>query len=70
MNTMDTAPLNDLLDRLPSDIPKQPFKSAAELDAFWRWCDAGQGPNPDPEPDWDEHLKAINASRRKGLPGV
>lgn len=70
MQTIDTAPRNDLLARLPADIPKRPFKSAADLDAFWRWCDARQGPNPDPEPDWADHLKAINASRRKGLPGV
>lgn len=49
---------------------KRPFKSAADLEAFWRWCDARQAPNPDAEPDWDDHLKAIDASRRKGRPSV
>ena len=65
MNTMDTAQRNDLLDRQSLDRPKQPFRSAANLDAFWRWCDARQGANPDPEPDWEEHLRAIAASRRQ-----
>ena len=49
---------------------KRPFKSAAGLEAFRRCCDARQAPNPDAEPDWDDHLKAIGASRRKGLPSV
>ena len=45
-------------------------KSVADLESFWRWCDARQGADPVREPDWDDHLRAINASRRSGLPGV
>lgn len=70
MDTMDTAQRSGLLAQLPPHIPKHSVKSAADLDAFWRWCDARQGTNPDPEPDWIEHLRAIDVSRRKGLPSV
>ena len=52
------------------DAPQRPLRSNADLEAFWRWCDARHGPDPAPEPDWDDHLRAINASRQRGLPGV
>ena len=41
-----------------------PFRSPAELEAFFRQCDALDGPAV--EPDWDEHLAAIEESRRRG----
>ena len=40
------------------------FESEAELEAFWRECDAQ--PGPEREPDWEEHLKTIDAARRSG----
>ena len=50
------------------------FQSAEELQEFWKRCDAMAGPEPETgpgrEPDWEEHLKAINESRSKGLPDV
>ena len=44
------------------------FQSAEELQEFWKRCDAMAGPGR--EPDWEEHLKAINESRSRGLPDV
>ena len=44
------------------------FESAEELQEFWKRCDAMAGPGR--EPDWEEHLKAINESRSRGLPDV
>ncbi len=44
------------------------FQSAEELQEFWKRCDAVAGPGR--EPDWEEHLKAINESRSRGLPDV
>ena len=41
----------------------RPFASAAELDAFFRECDALAGDGR--EPDWDEHLRAIDESRSR-----
>ena len=43
---------------------EKPFESEADLQAFWRECDAQAG--PEREPDWEEHLKVINASRSSG----
>ena len=40
----------------------------AELEEFWRWCDSRQ--DGDREPDWEEHLRTMAESRRKGLPDV
>lgn len=42
----------------------RPFASAAELDAFFRECDAREGEGR--EPDWDEHLRVITESRGRG----
>ena len=44
------------------------FQSAEEMQEFWKRCNAVAGPGR--EPDWEEHLKAINESRSKGLPDV
>lgn len=42
----------------------RPFASAAELEAFFRECDAREGEGR--EPDWEEHLRAIDESRSRG----
>ena len=65
MEPTDTAQHSGLLTPPPPDARQRPVKSAAALDAFWRWCDARHGLNPAPEPDWEDHLRAIAASRRQ-----
>ena len=42
------------------------FRSVADVDAFFAECDARQSPGV--EPDWEEHLAAIDRSRRRGRP--
>ncbi len=42
----------------------RPFRSPADVERFFRQCDALGG--ADTEPDWDEHLAAIDESRRRG----
>ncbi len=42
----------------------EPFASVAELEAFFRECDARKGEGR--EPDWDEHLRIIAESRSRG----
>ncbi len=42
----------------------EPFSSSAEMEEFFRACDALDGPAN--EPDWNEHLKTIDASGRIG----
>lgn len=39
--------------------------SAEELREFFRQCDARQG--AEREPDWEEHKRAIEASRMQGM---
>lgn len=46
----------------------RPFESPADLEAFFRACDALEGPAR--EPDWREHLAVIEESRRKGSSGT
>lgn len=46
----------------------QPFRSPAEMEEFFRECDALDGPPS--EPDWEEHLVAIDQSRRRGGSGT
>ena len=41
-----------------------PFSSPTEMEDFFRACDTLDGPAS--EPDWEEHLRAIDASRRAG----
>ena len=54
------------------DVPMQPdgvalrgnvksFESDEDLEAFFRECDAIEG--PEREPNWGEHLAVINESR-------
>ena len=43
-------------------------KSVAELEAFFRRCDALEGTGV--EPDWDKHLGVIAESRRRGASGT
>ena len=57
-----------LRDVLPPERREKRFESAEELQEFWKRCAAVAGPGR--EPDWEEHLKAINESRSRGLPEV
>ena len=49
------------------DKPAQ-FKSREEIYAFFREISGQDG--PEWEPDWDEHLRNMDESIRKGLPDV
>lgn len=40
------------------------FESPAQLDEFFRECDALEG--PDREPEWEQHLMVMDESRRRG----
>lgn len=40
------------------------FESPAQLDEFFRECDALEG--PDREPEWEQHMKVMEESRRRG----
>ena len=53
--------------RLAEQQQSQPFESPADLEAFFRACDALEGPGR--EPHWEEHLAAIDESRRRGSAG-
>ncbi len=44
--------------------PSDPLESTADLDAFFRTCDAFEGPMV--EPDWEEHLMVINETLERG----
>jgi len=50
--------------RLRQQQQSDSFKSPADLEAFFRGCDALEGPAR--EPDWHEHLDIIDKSRRQG----
>ena len=51
-------------ERLNRQQRPAPFASPAEIDAFFLECD--DLPGPCLEPNWDQHLTAIDASRRRG----
>ncbi len=51
--------------RLAEQQKSQPFESPADLEGFFRACDALGGPGQ--EPDWEEHLAVIGRSRRRGF---
>ncbi len=51
--------------RLEEQQRSHPFESPADLEAFFRACDALDGPAR--EPEWDEHLAVIEESRRRGI---
>lgn len=40
------------------------FESPAQLDEFFRECDALEG--PEREPEWEQHLRVMDESRRRG----
>ena len=44
------------------------LEAREHLQRFFEECDAREGPGV--EPDWDEHKRAIEASRIKSLPNV
>ena len=50
-----------LSDRLEEQQRTEAFDSPADLEAFFRKCDALEGPTL--EPDWHEHLDMMAASR-------
>ncbi|MCY4581795.1 MAG: hypothetical protein OXE50_03195 [Chloroflexi bacterium] len=43
---------------------RRQFSSPDELEEFFRWCDALDG--PETEPEWSEHLEIIGRSRSAG----
>ena len=47
--------------RLEEQQRSHPFESPADLEEFFRACDALEG--PEREPDWQEHLAVIAKSR-------
>ena len=51
-------------DRLAERQRSEPFESPADVEEFFRRCDALAG--PETEPDWGEHLDVITASRSRG----
>ena len=55
-------------DRLTERQRSERFKSRADLEEFFRSCDALAG--PEKEPNWEEHLDVINASRARGASGT
>ena len=55
-------------ERLEEQQRAQRFQSSEDLQRFFEECDAREGPGV--EPDWDEHKRAIEESRIKGLPNV
>lgn len=55
-------------DRLEARERAQRFQSQEDLQRFFAECDARRGPGV--EPDWEEHKRAIEESRLRGLPEV
>ena len=51
--------------RLEEQQRPHAFASPADLEAFFRACDALQGPAR--EPEWNEHLAVIEESRNRGI---
>ena len=49
--------------RLEEQQRSHPFKSPADLEEFFRACDALEG--PERELDWQEHLTIIDESRKR-----
>ena len=52
-------------ERLDSQRQATHLGSPAELEAFFRECDANAGPGR--EPDWEEHLATMRESRLGGI---
>ena len=51
-------------ERLAEGQTARRFESPEQLAAFFRECDAL--PGPEREPDWEDHLRVIEESRRRG----
>ena len=49
--------------RIEDQKRSNPFESPADLEEFFRACDALEG--PEREPDWQEHLAVIAESRKR-----
>ena len=41
------------------------FQSPSDVEEFFRSCAALEG--PETEPDWDDHLRVMSESRRRGV---
>ncbi len=54
-------------ERLEEGQRADSFESPAQLEEFFRECDALKG--PEREPEWEEHLKVIDESRRRSVAG-
>ena len=54
--------------RLAAKQRSRPFESAEDIEAFFRQCDALEG--PETEPNWDEHLAVIDESKRRSVPAT
>ena len=52
-------------DRLNEKKESERFKSVEDLNRFFEEIDARRG--PEREPDWEEHKRAIEESRLRGL---
>lgn len=57
-------------ERLARSRLVQPIQNVSELETFFETCDGIDEPGTEREPDWDEHLRVMNESRRRGLPGT
>ncbi len=55
-------------EKLKAEEESDRFKSVEDLRRFFEECDARRG--DDREPDWEEHKRAIQESRLRGLPKV
>lgn len=49
--------------RIEDQKRSNPFESPADLEEFFRACDALEG--PEREPDWQDHLTVIDESRKR-----
>ncbi len=55
-------------ERLAAQERRPPFESVADVDEFFRQCDEAEGVGT--EHDWADHLRQIEASRRRGTSGT
>ena len=55
-------------ERLEAGERAERFESLEDVTRFFEECDARRGPGV--EPDWEEHKRAIEESRLRGLPRV
>ena len=55
-------------ERLEAGQRVERFESLEDVNRFFEDCDARRGPGV--EPDWEEHKRAIEESRLRGLPNT